>query len=140
MRQVQQLFKHDPESGISGDCFRACVASLLEADPTEIPHVHGDITDEAWEQMYRDWLHARGWRWIALPLRADSVEQALSVTAKWADGLPHIFGGIGRRGYGHVVIAQQGKIIHDPGSPPTDPYIGRPTDGLFWCSFLVPSQ
>lgn len=126
-----------------GDCFRACIASLLDLEVTEVPHVNADITFEEWDKMYRDFLHDRGYRKIALPLVASSPEEALSITAGWADGLPYIFSGADRLGSGsHAVIAQHGKIIHDPNPKSAEPYIFGPFpgDGRYGCEFIVPFQ
>lgn len=47
MRPVAQLI----DSAVSGDCFRACVASILEIDPLTLPN----ISDKA-EIGDRDWM------------------------------------------------------------------------------------
>jgi hypothetical protein len=42
MKPIDQEFMHDPEKGIIGDCFRACIASILELDINEVPHFYRD--------------------------------------------------------------------------------------------------
>jgi hypothetical protein len=41
-----------------GDCLRACIASLLELDPQEVPHFAA--SDEPWSVTMNDWLGPRG--------------------------------------------------------------------------------
>ena len=45
MKPVDQLFPHDPENGIYGDCFRAVIASLLGVSAEEVPHFLHDNCD-----------------------------------------------------------------------------------------------
>jgi len=141
MKFVSGISRHDPDNGTLGDCFRACIASLLDLEAAEVPHTDAEITFGEWDTMYRDFLHDRGYRKIALPLVASSLEEALSITAGWADGLPYIFSGACRRGIAHAVIAQHGKIIHDPAGS-AEPYIFGPFtgDGRYGCEFIVPFQ
>lgn len=38
MKPVRQLYRHDPANGVYGDCWRACIASVLELPIEDVPH------------------------------------------------------------------------------------------------------
>jgi len=38
VKPVKQTIIHNPDNGMYGDCFRACVASLLEKPIEKVPH------------------------------------------------------------------------------------------------------
>ena len=42
MKPVHCRVAHEPENGKYGDCVRACVASLLELEPEDVPHFYED--------------------------------------------------------------------------------------------------
>lgn len=46
-----------------GNCFSACVASLLELPLAEVPYFMGtfDEPDGTWWRRFGDWLRPRGW-------------------------------------------------------------------------------
>lgn len=119
---------------VRGDCFKCCVASLLERPYEEVPHVvqqeqdtgryHMDLLNKwleaegyAFRALYRDMLHGAGYR--------DPI--------RWgADGCWEHYPGEGRRGYSipgwwiatvrskrfegahHCVVMQDGRMVHDP--------------------------
>ena len=47
MKPVFQTRMHDPDKGIIGNCFRACIASILECGIDDIPKIE--------EQGMADW-------------------------------------------------------------------------------------
>ena len=38
MKTVNQEFLHDPDNNLVGDCWRACIASVLELSIDDVPH------------------------------------------------------------------------------------------------------
>lgn len=137
MRFIKQLFGHQPEEGIFGDCYRTAIACLLDLDPSEVPHEHRFMTDEEHTALYLDWFRERGIHRIAVPMQCESVQQALDVSANWSQGLPYIFTGRSQRGVNHCVVGHGAKIIHDP--HPSGVGIDGPADpqGYYWVEWLV---
>lgn len=137
MRLTKQIFRHDPENGVYGDCYRTAIACLLDLDPQDVPHEHRDLSGDEHVALYKDWLHARGLFRVAVPMQCDSVAWALQVAAHWSDGLPYIFTGTSRTGVNHCVVGQADKIIHDPSQ--TEAGIVGPCqpDGYYWVEWIV---
>jgi len=101
MKPVDQEFMHDDEKGIQGDCFRACIASVLELPIAAVPH-----------------FALLGSRWMIV---LHTYLSGLSREIEWEDGVPP--DGIwaiatvkSPRGADlmHSVIWRDGKIVHDP--------------------------
>jgi hypothetical protein len=95
----QQYLQGNPQ-GISGDCVRACVASILDMPLTDVPHfvqLHG----ERWADAFVEWCEAMGFH------------------VDWQFGFiatdePAMLAGPSPRVGRHAVVIQHGKIIHDP--------------------------
>jgi len=37
MIKRKQIYFHNPEKGSHGDCYRTCIACILEIEPVEVP-------------------------------------------------------------------------------------------------------
>jgi hypothetical protein len=101
--------------GPAGDCYAACVASLLEIELVEVP----DLTGDRWASVLRRWLAARG-------LRVDFRPGDGRPLGDQADP-PRGYAIAGQRvldGSVHAVVCKGGAIVHDP-SP-------RPVGHLRW--------
>ena len=109
MRPTRQTKFGDTE----GNCFPACLASLLELPLETIPnfchaygHAHMARTGRDWLTEARSWLHPRGW-WY------------LEVAAKTLEAIPggvwHVMAGPSPRGdHYHSVVGSGGAMIFDP--------------------------
>lgn len=92
-----------------GNCFSACVASLLHLPIEDVPYFMG--ADDKWWDMFLAWLEPRGYYAICFPLRADQA-------------LPgyYVLSGRSPRGTAdadlHSVVARGLKIVHDPSPEP----------------------
>lgn len=96
MKPVDQtIFGHG-----KGNCFTACVASLLELPIEDVPYFMGDCD---WLSRFIDWCEAR------------SVRVEFSTVFPSPKGEYVIVGGVSpRTGKGHACIALDGVIVHDP--------------------------
>ena len=102
MINVEQSILAPPD----GDCFRACVASILEMDLDQVPNFVG-MHPQEWFHALEEWLRHFGLG--ALYVRADEEFKTfappgfsvLSVDLKDSD-------------VGHCVVAKDGKIAWDP--------------------------
>lgn len=112
----------------NGNCFAACVASLLELPIEEMPSIEGKGFYVVWEK----WLAERGLAIADIPAGSGSWIPGLSiVTGKsprggvTASGKPTL----------HAVVARDMKLIHDPhpdrsfiDGPPTEYTVIYPLD------------
>jgi hypothetical protein len=111
VKPVFMTIKHDPPHSF-GDCYRCCIASILEIDPVIIPHP-GARGEAHWlEELPKldRWFKERG-------LYHFCVKSALADLKDWQDALNggyYIMGGQSARGFGHFVVAQNYGMVHDP--------------------------
>jgi hypothetical protein len=130
MIPVDQEFLHLAIPGQEGDCFRACVASVLELSRDEVPHfaqlTAGSGSAAFWNMAY-DWLESRGYEYV---YRNRSGRGALDKDAY------QIMSGPSPRGNGgyHAVVGQGGSIIHDP-HPSRAGLAGDPKK-WYWASLI----
>ncbi len=140
MLKQKQKFKHDPDNDVWGDCFRTCIASLLDLDANIVPHfAHGCNTTEEWEKCYQqtdEWLKERGLYFVQIPLTGD-LETILEMMNNSNPTLNFLICGESKNGTNHNVVCRGGEIVCDPSLD--DSGIVGPTDeGVIWVEFLVP--
>ena len=109
MRPVYQtrFGGHDEED--TGNCFAACLASLLEVPIDTIPDFMGDS----------DWM-ARANVWLAphgLAILSFAPPETPGMPWPGPGGCYHLMGGYGPSGDAHAVVALDGKMVHDPLGP-----------------------
>lgn len=80
-----------------GNCWSACVASLLDLSIEEVPYFLDD-----WPRAFDEWALARGF--YTLTTDCDHFTPP---------GL-HILGGQSPRDISHAVVAHGDRIVHDP--------------------------
>lgn len=105
MKPVDQTMFGDGSNGNPpGDCFRACIASLMELPIEGVPHFVA--IGDSWSTC-QAWLAERGLAYTEAAPRD-------------AYGLLHIAGvhylacGPSARGFQHAVIERRGQLAHDP--------------------------
>jgi len=93
--------------GETGNCFPACVASVLELDLSEVPN-WCSIDGDRWFLAFRDWCWENKGLFPVLLL--------LNLATDVEDVFPGftLVGGDGPRGFKHEVIFLNGKLFHDP--------------------------
>lgn len=100
MKPVDQTSFGYPE----GNCFSACVASILELPIAEVPHFGAD---ETWFDTLSSWLRLRG-LW-AFMVHASERDHRLLLRGHY------ILSGRSPRGdFLHAVVAHGDMIVHDP--------------------------
>ena len=104
--QVVQEFRHNPDKGVIGDCWRASLASVLELPRESVPH----FMKELWPDLsngrpYRAtnaWLARRGLQMRYFPsdqwVQGFYLASGLALNAKWR----------------HVVVYRDGKLWWNP--------------------------
>ena len=92
-----------------GNCFAACVASILEIPITEVRHFT-DGESLHWREEINEWLAERGLFFIDVSLNGDIRDELVRF---W--GYHLILGESPRRGdIRHAVVGYKGEIVHDP--------------------------
>ena len=97
-----------------GDCYRACLASILELPAAEVPHfIEVRRCAPEWRDDERDWLRARGLEAIVVTLKTP-LPEILGFFGAANPGVHYIVAGIGHNGVPHAVVACGNRIVHDP--------------------------
>jgi hypothetical protein len=124
------LVLHDKNLGTRGDCMRACIATLLQEDPTTLPHFVNDPNEPNWLNGLNKFLATRGLFYVQVP----------NVRMFWpcaAGDVYHLLIGTTKRETKHAVVAMNGKMIHDP-HPSREGLISNDVLGAdLECGFLV---
>lgn len=102
MRPVDQTTFGHP----GGNCFSACIASLLELPIEEVPYFMDESDGRApWDEQLDAWLETRGF--YALHFNIQDPARML-----WPKGY-YIQVGKSPRG-DHAVVARRSDMVHDP--------------------------
>lgn len=135
------LYHTQEISGTNGDCFRAAIASLLDAERVEdVPHFfdgNPDL-DEGWAAVRKWLMETRGLHMVTVSFQGD-LEGVLEYMRFQNPGVYYLISG--HSGVdNHVVVACGDKIIHDPAGKPPGKHslVGPCTDGYYWLKFLLP--
>lgn len=123
MIPVDQEFLHDPDAGTVGDCFRACIASVLEVPIAAVPHFA--LLGNRWslvairycEGLSRDLIWQQG-------EPPEDVWAIVTVQSPRSDDLRH------------SVIYRGGVMVHDPHPSRAG---GKPLGSFFMLSPDLPS-
>ncbi len=126
----------------SNDCYRACVASILNLPADAVPNVHGDDSEggvhDQTSQMRRWLTEAFGLTIFQTYCSGGwAIEDLLRVYGGMNPGVPMILSGLcGNRGH-HAVVIMNGAIAHDPsGAGLTGPC----SDGYWWLDIVVAAE
>jgi hypothetical protein len=104
---VTPVFQSRPGPG--GDCFAACVASILEVGPGDVP----DHDGPRWASRWRRWLNERG---LTVDFRSGDGRPLAD-----QDDPPAGYAIVGQKVLGgsiHAVVCMGGAIVHDPSPRP----------------------
>lgn len=111
MKPAKMISPHIPSLGLYGDCYRACVASLLELPSEKVPHfVKDDPSNEVFYARVNKFLKPMGFTRVAIPFGIDP-----RITMKLINpGLYYILSGVTDSGVGHSLVCFEDKVVHDP--------------------------
>ena len=115
MIYVDMSILHNPDKGEYGDCFRACIASLLEMNIQNVPHFLDGENPYKWYEELSEWLGNMGLAYFEYPISEQGID-------KWKElfksiGVPvyhEICGASPRGNFNHSVIGCNGQVIFDP--------------------------
>lgn len=137
MIEVEQTKFGGPEHPVHerGNCFAACLASLLEVDLGELPDAAAD--ESGWGQLL-DWLGERGWylAWLDNHDWGDGFWPGYVIAGCASRSYAHLMGE--GEGGGHVVVVRDGRVVWNPNPHDDRGYeaIRETLDGVVY--FLYP--
>jgi len=134
MIPVNNSTKHNPRMGRFGDCFSACLSSILE---TAVPHVLHDGCDGEQKLRRLDaFLKPLCLSYVEIPIRERNVWDALDwggyITAE--NGIHYLLLGNTKDDTGHYVVAHKNEIAHNPNEKAQ---IVKPIDDFYWIGFVT---
>lgn len=138
MIEQKQLSHHDPDNGIYGDCFRTCIACLMDLDASEVPHIHDENQPEGETQVdgYRKWLSSKGLGLFEVCLSGE-LDNILNHINSTNPNEYYLLTGKARCGADHIVICLGNKIVWDTSSDTVGIVGPRAGDGFYWISVLT---
>jgi hypothetical protein len=100
-----------PSPDTVGDCFRCCIASILELRADEVPHFYESRSESIATKLIQDWLEPRGFRFLQIGLETNSyfiLEDYLKFHHTVTGKSPR------NQGLYHSVVGFGPEIVHDP--------------------------
>jgi hypothetical protein len=134
VKPVDQTILHNPAQGRYGDCFRACIASILHLPAQAVPHVFDGASDDDTAgdglEMLNQWLAQYGLAYTEV-LTTDPLQ----MMARYNSAAYHVMVGRSPRGGNHAVVAKAGKVVHDP--HPERGGLSKPLQDGYWAVGVV---
>lgn len=125
MKYHKQLIEHDPINGKYGDCYRTCIACLLNVHPNDIPHIynydHTKLDEDTyiktrtanWHFLQKYLIAMHGVSIATCFFKTNSLKNILNTIRNSHEYCTVILGGVNKNGVGHVVLVNKNGIIHD---------------------------
>lgn len=118
MKPIKQTKLSSEDGTISGNCFRSCLASMMEIDIDSIPAFE-DMEPGEWFTPFYNFLNENGYEFEGTKYNygkhVDKFNNYL-MTYEGVDGYI-LVGGKSPRTYvtrGHAVLYKNGELVHDP--------------------------
>jgi len=127
--------KHDPDAGTYGDCMRACIASILEMTPDQVPHFVHDGQRDLVNDRIREFLATLGFAPFTINCGdEDTFADILRyMGAQNPNAYYMVFGRTEHED--HVVVCHGGELSHDPAWY-WSPLIGPASNGV-WAIMVI---
>lgn len=141
MKPSKQLIRHDPRAGQFGDCFRTCIAAILELDPADVPHLNRETTGLEQIQHMQAFLARRGLGLASFAFERDGgPRHVLELMGKMNPGVHYLLAGQSATGCGHYVVCKDDKIVLDPSltdSGILGPQLHDDGNAYYWVTLVV---
>ena len=138
MHFTKQKFRHDPENGVYGDCFRTALACILDLPCDDVPHFMEDNNpdfDVLWERV-DEWLHERNLRLFKVAFDCE-LQELLDMMGRLNGDIYYFLSGKSKTGVIHTVICYGGQIIHDPSRDNSGIIAPCDEDNVYWVDILT---
>ena len=141
MTPHKQLNRHAPDQGIIGDCWRTCIACLLDMHPLLVPHFFESCWDDddatRANAATRLWLAERGLSFVEFPYAPCELPVLQQSFAYNCPDVHYILSGTSKNNVGHSVIGLNDRIVWDP-SLDDSGIVGPMRGGYYWFGLLIP--
>lgn len=143
MIEYKQMYLHVPSEGIIGDCWRTCIACILDIHPNTLPHYYkqywkdGDNIAPLVQARTNEELRDYGVVYTEYPLQCTLEELRTYLTHYYKD--MYVIVGCNSKNGGHSVIIKNKDYIWDPAIDNSG-CEGPMEDGYFWIGLLVSTQ
>lgn len=147
MQFHRQLNPHIPEIGLIGDCFRTCIACMLNLHPSEVPNFsaigynESEVESPEMRAAVQTFLKELGLTLISIPLVGTQPVEAVTAALAGINGddFCYMLSGKGVAGHGHVCIYRGADLLWCPSGSKGivsghDPYKEEPS--FYWVMFL----
>lgn len=141
MKPVYQTTGADRNA--NGNCFQACLATLLGRKLDEVPNFmadlkNGETLSDAKLQMMKTWLKGVGCGgYIEFGFNL-SLNNVMNQMSKQSPDCFYILTGCTRLGKVHSVVCRGDYVLHDPATSPGHTVVERAcNDGFFRVGFLL---
>lgn len=131
------------QRGQNGDCFQACLASLLGRKLDTVPNFmlgtkNGALIPEATLQLMKSWLMGAGCGgYVEFGFQMMMGDLLLQVASQFPDCY-YILTGCTQFGRVHSVVCKGNYVAHDPATSPGHTILCMPcADGFFRVGFLL---
>lgn len=112
-KRVYQDKFHDVENDIRGNCFSACLATIMEIDLEEVPEFENTL-NETWATQFLNFLGKKGWTFDG-SISMDSVTLKDWITFTKEYEYMIVSGDSPRHEIAtHSVVYRNGQPWHDP--------------------------
>lgn len=141
MTPHKQMFRHEPASGIFGDCWRTAIACILDLHPTEVPHISDrELPSAEFNRRTNEYLATQGmikieWAHPCGEAHEESLRILFNNMLIINPGIYYILSGRSRTGCNHAVVALGDKIVHDPSLDDAG-IVGPCDDGFYWITWF----
>ena len=140
----KQLFRHDPDNGVYGDCHRTAIACLLNLAPEEVPH-WGQLQQECkggpdaydWRAECETWLNSKGYTQMDYCFFPDNLDNFFLMMEDRQPQIVYLMGGKSPRGTNHTVVCKGGGFEWDP-HPDGGFLVGPMSNKVYEATFLLP--
>lgn len=107
MKPVHQtIFGDGSGGGERGNCFAACIASILGLPLDDVPNF---CNHENWREEANQWLKQFGLFYVDFAIPEDQRAELI-----WEHAGYHVIIGPAQRGLRHSVVGYKGQGVHDP--------------------------
>lgn len=114
MKPVNCIVPHNPPFS-HGDCLRACVASLLEQEPDQVPHFAKNGDGDEQHALLIDYLAKRQMVASVIPFGGEmTLGEVCRKVVDAYGSLKFILMCSTIRDVNHAVICSNGRVLHDP--------------------------
>lgn len=153
MKQYKQMFRHDPENGVWGDCHRTALACILNLQPAQVPHYIGEHElaksrgkEFDWQAAQEAWLNQLGYTSVDIVFGngepdpdLHGLQGLLGFMGQRNPRIYYLLGGTSPRGTNHSVVCLGGGLEWDP--HPDGGFLVGPMDhGFYEVTFLLPKN